>query len=76
MRFSLRWLFLITTYAAILTAGFVIGQSWLPGFWLMILVAILISHIHRSRGPESREARAYYDAHPELAHNVAEKSRE
>ena len=36
MRFSLRWLFLITTYTAILTAGYVIGQSWPPGFWLSI----------------------------------------
>ncbi len=66
MQFSLRWLFLITTYTAILTAGVVIGQSWPPGLMLMILVAILVSHIHRSRRRQSPEAEAWYKAHPEL----------
>jgi hypothetical protein len=63
MRFSLRWLFLITTYVAILTAGVVIGPPWL---WLMFLVAILVSHIHRWRERRSKEAEAWYKAHPEL----------
>jgi hypothetical protein len=65
MRFSLRWLFSLTTYVAILTAGVVIGQSWPPGLWLMILVAILVSHIRW--GPrQSPEATAYYNSRPEL----------
>ncbi len=61
MKFSLRWLFLITTYAAVLMAGFVIGQSWPPALWLSILVVIFISHIKRWRGIESPEAKAYRD---------------
>jgi hypothetical protein len=62
MRFSLRWLFLITTYTAILTAGVVIGRSWPPGLMVMILVAILVSHIHRSRRRQSPEAAAWFKA--------------
>ncbi len=66
MRFSLRWLFLITTYTAILTAGVVIGQTWPPGFFLMIVVAILVSLIGPGRWRQSPEAEAWYRAHPEL----------
>jgi Flp pilus assembly protein TadB len=63
MRFSLRWLFLITTYVAIATAGVVLGPPWL---WFMFLVVILMSHIHRWREQRSNEAEAWYKAHPEL----------
>ncbi len=65
MRFSLRWLFAVTTYVAILTAGVAIGQSWPPGLGVMVLIAILVSLIRQWRGPESPEATAYYQAHPE-----------
>jgi hypothetical protein len=69
MRFSLRWLFLITTittYTAILTAGVVISQTWPPGLFLMIMVAILVSLARPWRGRQSPEAEAWYQAHPEL----------
>jgi hypothetical protein len=69
MRFSLRWLFLITTYTAILTAGVVIGQTWPPGFFLMIVVAILVSLTRPWRGRQSPEAEAWYKEHPELPHD-------
>ena len=66
MSFSLRWLFSLTTYVAILTAGVVMAQSWPPALWLMAVVAILVSHIHRWRERRSKEAEAWYKAHPEL----------
>jgi hypothetical protein len=74
MRFSLRWLFLITTYTAILTAGVVIGQTWPPGFFLMVLVAILVSLIHPLHRRQSPEAEAWYRAHPELSRDQDDKS--
>jgi hypothetical protein len=74
MRFSLRWLFLITTYTAILTAGMVIGQTWPPGFFLMIVVAILVSLIGPARGRQSPEAEAWQRAHPELSRDQDDKS--
>jgi hypothetical protein len=46
MQFSLRWLFLLTTYVAILLAGVVISQAWPPGLMLMVIVAILVSLLH------------------------------
>jgi hypothetical protein len=47
MRFSLRWLFLLTTYVAILTPRFMIGQIVAAWLWLMLPIALLVSHIHR-----------------------------
>jgi hypothetical protein len=67
MRFSLRWLFLITTYTAILTAGVVISQSWPPALFVSIMVAILVSLIGPHRARHSPEAEAWYKANPELS---------
>jgi hypothetical protein len=69
MWFSLRWLFLITTYTAILTAGEVISQTWPPALFVSIMVAILVSLIGPYRGRQSPEAEAWYSAHPELRRN-------
>jgi hypothetical protein len=69
MRYSLRWLFLITTYTAILTAGVVISQTWPPALFLSIMVAILVSLIGPYRARQSPEAEAWYSAHPELRRN-------
>jgi uncharacterized membrane protein YvlD (DUF360 family) len=50
MRFSLRWLFLATTYVALVAAAVAIGESWMLGFWMAIAAAILLSHIRWVEG--------------------------
>jgi hypothetical protein len=43
MRFSLRWLFEVTVYIAVLTVLlFGVGKSWPPEYWFAIAVALLI----------------------------------
>jgi hypothetical protein len=45
MRISLRSLFAVTTYIALVIAAIVVGQTSLVGFWLLMLAAILVSHV-------------------------------
>ena len=45
MRFSLRSLFMGMTYVALVATAIGIGKPSLPSFWMMILIAILISQI-------------------------------